>query len=145
MKIAVYLLSVIIKRLRRVKTMKKFLFLISFIALASVTNAGIPEIFKALGSGDVVTLASYFDENVEIYLEGNQEVLAKKDAVEMIRGFLNRNKPKSFVQAHQGVSKGKDAQYCIGDLNTINGSYRVYIYLKNNGGSLTIQEIRFDK
>ncbi|MBK8723999.1 MAG: DUF4783 domain-containing protein [Saprospiraceae bacterium] len=125
--------------------MKKILFVLSFLSLVSFANAGIPEIFKAIGSGDITTLSSYFDENVEVYMEGNQEVLSKTEATEMIKNFLNRNKPKSFVQAHQGASKGKDAQYCIGDLSTINGTFRVYIYLKNTGSSYIIQEIRFDK
>jgi len=125
--------------------MKKLFFIIGFLSLVNFANAGIPEIFKAIGSGDVATLSSYFDENVEVYIEGNQEVLSKTEATEMIKSFLNRNKPKSFVQAHQGASKGKDAQYCIGDLNTINGNFRVYIYLKNVSGTQIIQEIRFDK
>ena len=125
--------------------MKKILFVLSFLSLVSFANAGIPEIFKAIGSGDITTLSSYFDENVEVYMEGNQEVLSKTEATEMIKNFLNRNKPKSFVQAQQGASKGKDAQYCIGDLSTINGTFRVYIYLKNTGSSYIIQEIRFDK
>ncbi len=81
--------------------MKKILFVLSFLSLVSFANAGVPEIFEAIGSGDITTLSSYFDENVEVYMEGNQEVLSKTEATEMIKNFLNRNKPKSFGELHK--------------------------------------------
>lgn len=63
----------------------------------------------------------------------------------MLRGFFNTNKPKSFSQVHRGTSRENSDQYCIGNLVTGAGNYRVYLYLKVAGSNVTVQEIRFDK
>ena len=63
----------------------------------------------------------------------------------MLRNFFAKNKPKSYNQMHQGTSKGQDSRYTIGNLVTSSNSFRVYIYLKVQGGQQLIQELRFDK
>lgn len=100
---------------------------------------------KALGSGNADALGQYFDQNVEISMSDNEDVYAKAQAINMVRQFFTQNAPRSFQQMHQGASKGSDAQYCIGNLTTASGTFRVYLYAKTSAGKFLIQEIRFDK
>ena len=132
----------------------KNLFLLLLIVLPMYTFAhpyrcqGTPSldaISKALSSGDVDALSKYFADQVEVSIQDKEQTYAKTKAAEVVRAFFTNNKPKSFSQVHQGASRENSDQYCIGNLSAATGSYRVYIYLKATGGSLSIQEIRFDK
>lgn len=128
--------------------MKNLLFLLLFAPFALMANQGNPSldaISKALSNGDADALAQYFGDNVEISILDKEQLYSKGKATEALRSFFSSNKPKSFSQVHQGISKENSDQYCIGNMSASTGSYRVYIYLKMNGGSATIQEIRFDK
>jgi Domain of unknown function (DUF4783) len=127
--------------------MKKLLFLLMFLPAFAFAqgNANLDAIGKALGVGSAETLAKYFADNVEITIGDKEQNVARAQAIEAVRAFFNTSKPKSFTQMHQGMSKENSDQYCIGNLSAANGNYRVYLYLKSSGGTLTIKEIRFDK
>jgi membrane-bound inhibitor of C-type lysozyme len=45
---------------------------------------------------------------------------------------------------HNGDS-GSGAKYQIGELKTSTGTYRTYVYAKNKGGTMLVQEIRIEK
>jgi hypothetical protein len=123
------------------------LFLTPAIAFAHNTQGSpvLEAISTALGAGDVATLSKYFADNVEISIQDKEQVYPKAKAAEVLRGFFDGNKPKAFAQVHKGQSRENSDQYCIGNLTATSGSYRVYLYLKVNGTSISIQEMRFDK
>ena len=127
--------------------MRNLFFLLLFVpAFAfSQTNASLESITSALNAGDVEALSKYFVPNVEISIQDQEQVYAKAKATEVVCSFFNSNKPKSFSQMHKGMSRESSDQYCIGNLASTTGNYRVYLYLKVNGANLSIQEIRFDK
>lgn len=128
--------------------MKNVLFLLLFAPFALMADQGNPSleaIAKALSSGDADALSKYFADNVEISILDKEQLYPKAKATEAVRSFFDSNKPKSFSQVHQGSSRESSDQYCIGNMSATTGSYRVYIYLKVNGSSTSIQEIRFDK
>lgn len=102
------------------------------------------EITKAIGKGDIETLAQYFDETVEICILDLEDLLDKDEAKAAIKSFFEKNKPNSFQVVHNGTSKGQDSKYFIGDLNTNTSMFRVYVYMKNTSDSYLIQEIRFE-
>ncbi len=118
-----------------------------FVLASSVitVNPSLTGISKAISSGDVETLSSYFDESIEIAILDDEDFYDKDEAKEVIKTFFSKNKPKSFSQVHQGTSKGKDSKYSIGNLVTSNTSYRVYLYMKVNNGKYVIQEMRINK
>lgn len=103
------------------------------------------DISRALGAGNADELGQYFDQSVEVAILDEEDVYDKARAVQVVKQFFSRYQAKSFSQVHQGVSKGSDAQYCIGNLVTSNGTFRVYLYMKVTGGKFLIQEMRFDK
>lgn len=103
------------------------------------------EITVAIGKGDIQTLSKYFDETVEICILDLEDMLDKADAIVEIETFFKANEPKSFTLVHDGISKGQDSRYFIGDLNTNSETFRVYVYLKSTSDNYLIQEIRFEK
>lgn len=128
--------------------MKNLLFLLLFAPVALFAEQGNPTldaIARALASGDSEALAQYLSDNVEVSILDKEQSCPKTKASGLIRAFFDANKPKAFSQVHQGTSRENSDQYCIGNLTSTTGTYRVYLYLKVSGGNTTIQEIRFDK
>jgi hypothetical protein len=104
-------------------------------------------ISRAISAGDVNTLEKFFDETVEIAILGDEDIFERAKATDLLKTFFSKNQPKTFSQVHQGSSKGSDSIYCIGNLATNTGLFRVYIYLhiQDDNGKYLIQELRFDK
>ena len=125
--------------------MKILIWLLAFFPLTLVAQADFSAMSRALASGNVDALGQYFDQNVEISISDNEDVYVKSQAIATLKAFFSQNAPKGFQQMHQGTSKGSDAQYCIGNLSTASGTFRVYLYAKNSGGKFLIQELRFDR
>jgi hypothetical protein len=127
-----------------------FLFLMlpamAFAADAKPGNPGLEAIIKALSTGDADGLSKYFADKVEVSISGKEQNCTKAQATELMQVFFNTNKPKNFVQVHQGNSRDNSDQYCIGNLSLQNGSeYRVYLFIKGTGANTQIHEIRLDR
>jgi hypothetical protein len=128
--------------------MKYLLFLLFFspaVMFASQGNPNLEAIKSALSSGDADALSRFLADNVEISIQDKEQVYSKAKATEVLRTFFSANKPRGFSQVHKGTSRENSDQYCIGNLSASAGNYRVYLYLKVSGNSVTIQEMRFDK
>lgn len=119
--------------------------LLPFLPTPPAAAQGLSEITKAIGQGDAATLGTFFDDNVEVAVLEKEGTYSKSAAISVVRDFFSKHKPSRFSQVHQGTSKGKVSEYCIGDLQTHNGSFRVYIYMKVSDNLHTIQELRFDR
>jgi len=128
--------------------MKNLLFILilaSSVAAVTPQNFNLGQITEALSRGNADALGAYFDNSVEIAVLGDEDVYSKAEAVRVVKNFFSKHKPRAFSQVHRGTSKGKDSQYCIGNLATGGGTFRVYVYMKVAGGKNLIQELRFDK
>ncbi|MEY3052042.1 MAG: hypothetical protein RLY31_1827 [Bacteroidota bacterium] len=121
------------------------LYFLPFLPAPTICAQGLSEITKAISAGDAATLGSFFDDNVEVAVLDKEGTYSKSAAISVVRDFFTKHKPSRFSQVHQGTSKGKVSEYCIGDLQTTNGSFRVYIYMRVSGNRYTIQELRFDQ
>ncbi len=110
-----------------------------------VADANLGNITRAISTGDATTLGQYFDESVEIAVLDIEDVYSKSQAIQIMQKFFGQYKPSSFSQVHQGTSKGRDSQYCIGNLTTQGATFRVYIYIKIQNGKHLVQELRFDR
>ncbi|MFT6319390.1 MAG: hypothetical protein ACJAT4_000307 [Granulosicoccus sp.] len=115
--------------------------LLLIVPCLAATSQNMDSISKALSRGDVESLSTYFDENVEI----DDDFYDKSEAKAVVKKFFSKNPPKSFSLIHQGTSKDKDSKYFIGNLNAASGTFRVYVYMKLSGSQPLIQELRFDK
>ena len=121
--------------------MKNLILLFLIVPCLAATSHNMDNISKALSIGDVDSLSTYFDENVEI----DDDFYNKTESKDVVKKFFSKNPAKSFNLIHQGTSKGEDSKYFIGNLNTKSGTYRVYVYMKLSENQPLIQELRFDK
>lgn len=125
--------------------MKTLIVIFSLLMPLSFEQPNIAAVTKALGEGDVATLSTYLDSSVELTILASQNVYNKTQAATVLNDFFAKNKPRSFNAVHQGSSKGSSSHYTIGDMATVTGTYRVYLYYKSIGEKPVIQEIRIEK
>ena len=123
---------------------KIILLLFGLFALAPKSYSQIPdEIVLSIQNGNVETLATFFNQNVELVVQSHDDVFSKPQAKQIVAEFFKANKPKQFNIIHQG---GKDgARYAIGSLVTSNGTFRVYFLLKNKESNSYIHQLRIEK
>ena len=125
--------------------MKKiFTILAAFVALSSFTIiTGLNDVVNAIKSGNAASVSKYFDNTVEITVNGKSSNYSKTQGEVVLRDFFANNAVKSFTVLHQGQSGG--AEFCIGTLVTSNGNFRITLNLKQKGDKQTLQEIKFEK
>lgn len=111
--------------------------------LTSFVAISFTEILDAIKKGDAAEVAKFFDNTVEITLPEKSNSYSKSQAELVLREFFNANTVKGFEVIHQ--SENAASQYCIGNLKTSNGQYRITIYMKQKGNKQVVQEIRFEK
>lgn len=126
--------------------MKKSIVFVLIVAPAiSLMSFNLAAITKAIQNGDADALGQYFGPKVEISIADEGNEYSKAAAIDAVRKFFSKNRPMSFVQVHQGESKGSAAHYCIGNMETRDATFRVYIYLEKMDSDFKIKELRFDK
>ena len=125
--------------------MKKiFTILAAFVALSSFTIIiGLNDVVNAIEAGNAASVSRYFDNTVEITVNGKSTNYSKAQGEVVLRDFFANNAVKSFTILHQGESGG--SEFCIGTLSTSNGNYRTTLNLKQKGDKQTLQEIKFEK
>lgn len=100
---------------------------------------------NALRSGDAKSVARFFGSTVDLTIIANEEVYSKIQAEQVLKEFFAKNHPRSFKIIHKGGSK-EGARYGIGSMKTNQGqTFRTYIYVKQNGKNILVQELRFMK
>ena len=113
-----------------------------FVAISSF--AQIPDqIVLSIQNGNDETLATYFNQNVELVVETHDDVFSKSQAQQIVAEFFKANKPKQFTIIHQGGKVG--ARYAIGSLVTSSGTFRVYFLLKTKDNNSLIHQLRIEK
>lgn len=114
----------------------------------SVSFAGLDmldDIANALRSGDARSVSRFFGNTIDLTIVSQEEVFSKVQAEQVLKEFFTKNTPRSFTLIHKGESK-EGARYAIGTMITAQGStYRTYFYIKQQGSSAVIQELRFMK
>lgn len=116
-----------------------------FLASEKAGAQSLSAITQALGKGDTEALAALMDAEVELSLLQDENLYSREQARQKLASFFAANKPSGFSQVHQGSSKSEDAEYCIGNLSTSTGAFRVYIYIAKQGDRMVLQELRFDR
>ena len=120
-----------------------FLFTGMFLSVIPVNAQITDEIILSLKSGNAKSLSAFFNQNVELVVQENDNVYSKAQAQLIVNEFFNAHSPQNFSIIHQGGKEG--AQYVIGNLETKRGSFRVYFLLKKNDGQDYIHQLRIEK
>ncbi len=125
--------------------MKKIFTIIATVfALSSFTTpTSLTDVVNAIKSGNAASVSKYFDNTVEITINGKSTNYSKAQGELVLRDFFAINNVKAFSILHQGESGG--AEFCIGTLTTSNGIFRCTLNLKKKADKQTLQEIKFEK
>lgn len=132
--------------------MKKILFFLLIIFSAIEVKAQSEEasktifenIGKAFREGDASQLAQNFASSIDIILPDNEGTFSKQQAEMILKDFFNKNKPKGFVNNHQGTSND-GSRFAIGTYRAVSQSFRAYILLKINGNKFVISQLQLEK
>lgn len=125
--------------------MKTLLLLLMLIPAIQLEQPNLEGISQAIRSGNADALGAFFGSTVEISVMDKEDRYSKTDGVRVMREFFSKNKPATFNPVHQGVSRGGDLHYSIGEMRTAQGNYRVYMLLKDTPGNPVIQQLRIDR
>lgn len=121
--------------------MKQLVILLIGVLFYSVSYA--QEIVSAIKKGNAAEVAAFFDNSVEINLNGKISKTDKKNGEVLLRKFFEQAIIKNFEIIHKSGSAS--SQYYIGNLSTNSGVYRTTIFMKQKDSKNLVQEIRFEK
>ncbi len=126
--------------------MKRILFslLVALAALLSHAQADVKDqVSAAIGSGDVNALGEKLVPNVDLTVLTTSDYYSKAQAMGILRKFFDEHEPKGLRIEHEGTSKMGD-RYCIGQLSTANGVFRVTFFLKKTGDAVQVKQLRIE-
>jgi hypothetical protein len=112
-------------------------------AQSDVTNGA----KAALKSGNSRELARYFNSSIELIVEAenvDMDKVSNAQAELILKTFFQKYPAKDFTYGHQGASP-EGLQYSTGTYQSANGSFLVYIVVKQFGGKYLIDRIDFRK
>lgn len=124
--------------------MKHIILYTTLVAALIVAQAlSMNDIIQAFKKGNATDVTTYLDNSVEITLDSQNNTYNKRQASKVITDFFSKNKVSDFKVLHQSESGG--TAYCIGNLSTSGGTYRLTLFAKDKNGKTLLQEIRFEK
>ncbi len=97
----------------------------------------------ALKAGNSKEIAKHFGTNVNLKILNQEDIYSKNQAEMILKDFFTKNPVKNYITKHNGTSKN-GAQYSIGSLNTNNGNFRIYYFIRKNPDGVQIQELRIE-
>lgn len=117
-----------------------FSLLISF---AFLQNDDYKVFTTALKTGNAKALSGYFDEQVELTIQGGefniQNNYSNVQAGNILANFFKKNAVSGYETKHSGQSNW--SKYIIGYLSTANGKYRTLVRYQNKENVIKIQEL----
>jgi hypothetical protein len=119
-----------------------------FLILISHFVWGQAEIFNpikdALKAGSAKEAVKYFNQSLDINIEGENNTYSKAQSEFVLRDFFKKHPPADFTIVHTGASKG-GLQYAIGNYKSNDELYKVLIRVKQSGNTYLVHEISFVK
>jgi hypothetical protein len=126
----------------------KLLFLYLIISLVSYVSIGqddtIADIQRALSASSSKELIKYCVDRVEIDINGSKAIYSRAQAEIIFREFFDENIALNFNYVHQGASP-EGLKYTIGNYAVDEGSYRVFMLLKQETDQYLIDQISFTR
>ena len=112
--------------------MKQLLFAVFLFTGLQSGAQNATKVFDAIGKGDVNTISSLMQNDVELCFDTSQDFFTKREAVSELTAFFNKIKPVSCKYLHKGSSKDNRSAYSVGELNSKSGKFRVFLYMEAN-------------
>jgi hypothetical protein len=99
---------------------------------------------QSMKSSQTIGLTKFFSSSVELTLLENEGIYSKQQSEQMIKNFFVQHPPKNVNLQHKG-SSAQGAKYAIITYEASNGKFRVYIFMKDNGQGLQVNEFRIER
>ncbi len=119
------------------------LFLSSFVLKAQDKDV-VDNISIALNTGSAKELTNFFNDVVELKIDGEKENYSKKQAEVILRNFFSKYPPVQFNKIHNGSSP-EGLMYVLGKYSHKGGSHRVYMLIKQLKGGYKIDTFDLTK
>jgi hypothetical protein len=113
-------------------------------AFAQSGDEALNSVKGAIKAGSAKDVARYFNTAVEVGVNGDKASYSQAQAEFVLRDFFSKNPVSGFEYLHQG-SSNEGQKYAIGKYTSKTGSYRVFVVVKQFGGSYKIDTIDFAK
>ena len=123
------------------KTLLLNIFLLAALSISAQTEV---DFLNALGKGNMKNLDSYLSSEVNLCINDNQEKIDRSNAINKISAFLKAKKVLKYKILHNGNSTDKNSSYRVARIKTQSGTYRVFAYSENRGGTSKVVEVRID-
>ncbi len=104
----------------------------------------IDDVGTALRTGSSKELANFFNDVIELKIDGEKENYSKTQAEVIIRNFFTKYPPQNFTKIHNGSSPD-GLQYVLGKYAHKEGTHRVYMLIKKTGGAYKIDTLDLTK
>ena len=98
----------------------------------------------AINACDSDQMAKYFNQNLDVNIEGNLNAFSKAQAAFAIAEFFKAHPPADFTIVHKGQSQG-GLQYAIGKYISDKDTYTVLMRVKESASARLVHEISFTK
>lgn len=95
--------------------------------------------------GDATGLSAFMDTYVEMTILNEDNRLAKAGATTALASFFGQNRPSNCTIVNKGMSDDKVSHFCVCNLTTSGGNYRLFFYLRQNAGKYLIKELRIER
>ena len=100
------------------------------------------QIVKIVKSGNAKELVKKFASSVELNINGEEATYSRSQAEAVLKDFFDKNPPSLFELSHRGESKG-GLPYAIGELQSKDVTFRVWIRLAKSSGRYFVSEMSF--
>ncbi len=134
---------------RPAKTLRRLLFLILlplFLLQQSWAQAKPAEaIGNAIKSGNANAVSRYFGPSIDITVNNSSSTYSRTQGEQVLRDFFSQ--VRDFDVDYSGASTSSNSSFTIGTLNTANGKYKVYMFLRpvDGGSGFVLKELRIEK
>lgn len=119
-----------------------FVLLFALPMLANATEQSVKQICSGFTAGDVKSIETLFDSQVEISILGESVVCGKEYALERIADFVSNNPSSTCKVSHHG--KRESSSFCIISIASAGKSYRLYALFRKVSNNQLIQQFRID-
>ncbi|MCR9249831.1 MAG: DUF4783 domain-containing protein [bacterium] len=104
----------------------------------------IDDVGTALRTGSSKELSKFFNDVIELKIDGEKENYSRTQAEVIVRNFFTKYPPKNFTKIHNGSSPD-GLQYVLGKYAHNEGTHRVYMLIKKTDGSFKIDTLDLTK
>jgi hypothetical protein len=105
----------------------------------------IDAISASMKSGNAAAVSRYFGPSIDISINNSTSTYSRTQGEQVLRDFFSRNPVKDFDIDYSGNSTSSNSCFSIGTLQTANGKYKVYLFLRPADGGYVLKEVRIEK